>query len=69
MSAGVDMTPQAVSERLRRASALSDLSIARAGEGKVSMEPSAVSARLRTVSQLRTLGLRLRRAGAAAEPR
>jgi hypothetical protein len=63
------MTAHAVSERLRKASTLSDLSIARAGEGKVSMEPSAVSARLRTVSQLRTLGLRLRRAGAAAERR
>lgn len=62
----VDMSPAAVSARLRRASELSDLSIARAGEGKVSMEPAAVSARLRMVSQLRELGLRLRRAGAAA---
>jgi hypothetical protein len=63
----LDMSPEAVSRRLRQAAALSDLSIARAGEGKVSLDPEAVTARLRAVSQLRALGLRLRRAGAAAD--
>jgi hypothetical protein len=67
MKAPLDRSPAAVSARLRWASELSDLSIARAGEGKVSFEPAAVSARLRMVSQLRELGLRLRRAGAAAD--
>jgi hypothetical protein len=67
MKAPLDMSPAAVTARLRRASELSDLSISRAGEGKVSFEPAAVSARLRMVSQLRELGLRLRRAGAAAD--
>jgi hypothetical protein len=69
MKAPLDMSPEAVAGRLRQASRLSDLSISRAGEGKVPMDGAAVSARLRTVSQLRTLGLRLRQAGAAAEPR
>ena len=67
MKAPLDMSPSAVTARLRRASELSDLSVARAGEGKVSFEPAAVSARLRMVSQMRELGLRLRRAGAAAD--
>jgi hypothetical protein len=63
----LDMSPRAVSRRLAEASAVSDLSVARAMEGKVSLAPAAVSARLRMVARLRTLGLRLRRAGRAAE--
>jgi hypothetical protein len=63
----LDMTAAGVTSRLRRAAALSDLSVARALEGKVSLEPQAVSARLRAVSQLRRLGLSLRQAGRAAE--
>jgi hypothetical protein len=45
MRAPVDMSPAGVSARLRRASELSNLSITRAGEGKVSTEPAAVIAR------------------------
>jgi hypothetical protein len=46
---------------------LSDLSVERALEGTVSLAPAAVSARLRAVSEMRDLGLRLRRAGRAAD--
>jgi hypothetical protein len=60
-----DMSPAAVSRRLELAAALSDLSVARALEGKVSLQAAAVSARLRTVAQLRKLGLRLQAAGRA----
>ena len=67
MRARLDMSPAGVTSRLRRAAALSDLSVARALEGKVSLEPQAVSARLRTVAQLRRLGLSLRQAGRAAD--
>ena len=65
--AKLDMSPEAVTRRLRDAAALSDLSVTRAMEGKVSLAPAAVSARLRTVARLRSLGLRLQRAGAAAD--
>jgi hypothetical protein len=63
----LDMSPRAVRRRLEEAAALSDLSVFRALEGKVNLSPTAVSARLRTVAQLRTLGLRLQRAGRAAD--
>ena len=64
----LDMSPHAVRRRLREAAAASDLSVSRAMEGKVSLDPIAVAARLRTVASLRALGLRLQRAGRAAEP-
>jgi hypothetical protein len=67
MKRELDMSPAAVSERLKRAAALSDLNVARALEGKVSLEAAALSARLRTVAQLRRLGLSLRKAGQAAD--
>jgi hypothetical protein len=63
----LDMSPSAIRRRLEQAAELSDLSVARAMEGKVNLSPAAVSARLRTVAHLRSLGLRLQRAGRAAE--
>lgn len=48
-----DMTPFAITERLRRASALSDLTTERRLHGKIDMSPTGVTARLREVEMLR----------------
>lgn len=60
----LDMSPAAISARLRRASELSDLDPARRLEGKLDMSPGAITRRLREASEL----LELCRALAAAEP-
>jgi hypothetical protein len=48
----VDMSPEAITERLRVASALSDLSPARRLDGKLDMSPAGIMKRLREASEL-----------------
>jgi len=55
-----DMSPAAVSARLREVARLSDLRAERRLATKVDMRPEAVSARLRQVQQLRALCLSVR---------
>jgi hypothetical protein len=61
---GVDMAPEAITERLMRASALSDLSPARRLDAKLDMSPEGIMSRLREASEL----LELCQALAAAKP-
>jgi hypothetical protein len=55
----VDLSPMAVSERLRRVAELTDLCTTRRLDSKLDMRPAGVSARLRTVGQLHALCVRL----------
>jgi hypothetical protein len=57
----VDMSPEAISARLRTVAELSDLDRDLRMHGKVDYSPEAVSARLREVEQLRRLCLALGR--------
>ncbi len=67
MKAPVDMSPQAVEERLREASCLSPLPLAPAPH--VDMSPQAVEARLREWAELSRFCLDLaRRPGEPASP-
>jgi hypothetical protein len=50
--ARIDMSKAAITERLRRASAVSDLSPERRLEGKIDMSPKAITARLREAAAL-----------------
>lgn len=52
MSSGVDMSKAAITERLRAASALSDLHPERRLDAKLDMSPSAITKRLREASDL-----------------
>jgi hypothetical protein len=63
----VDMSPRAVSARLRAVSECSDLDSSRRLDAKINLSPNAISERLATVSALRDLCLYLGRAGAKAE--
>lgn len=56
-----DMTPFAITARLRRASALSDLATERRLHGKIDMSPAGVTARLREVEMLRRTCMKLGR--------
>lgn len=56
----VDLSPRAVSERLRRASELSNLETSKRLETKIDLSPAAVSRRLEQVSKLRSFCLSLR---------
>lgn len=66
----VDVSPAAVTTRVRAASAMTDLRTERRLFAKIDLSPAAVTRRLRTVSRLRDLCLYLGRAGArhAARP-
>ncbi len=57
----VDMSPEAISARLRKAADLSDLDRDLRLHGKIDYSPEAVSSRLREVEQLRRLCLALGR--------
>lgn len=57
----VDMSPEAVTRRLREVGRLSDLGPAARAFAKVDMSPASVTRRLRRVSQLRRLCLDLGR--------
>ena len=48
----LDMSPQAITARLREVSALSDLAPERRLEGKIDMSPPAITARLRECAAL-----------------
>lgn len=61
----VDMSPEAVSERLRAMSRLSDLRPENRLAAKVDMSSAAVSRRLRLQSRLRETGLKWQRIGEA----
>lgn len=58
-----DMSPSAITERLRRASKLTDLSAERRLEAKLDMSPSGITARLREASELLALCRKLETAG------
>lgn len=62
----VDMSPEAVTARLREVSRLADLRPENRLASKVDMSPEGVTRRLRQVSQLRRLCLRLKEVGEAA---
>lgn len=55
MATTVDMSPEAVSARLREVGAISDLEASKRLEGKIDYSPEGISARLREVEQLRRL--------------
>ena len=55
----VDMSPAAVSARLRAVAAVSDLRVDRRMDAKLDMRPDAISARIRAVGQLNRLCLKL----------
>lgn len=55
----VSYAPSDVEERLRRVSALADLTSARRLEAKTDMSPEAIARRLRQVAALRDLCVRL----------
>lgn len=55
----VDMSPEAVSARLRKAAELTDLTLGKRLHAKVDYSPEAISARLRQVEELRRLCLAL----------
>ncbi len=57
----LEMSPDAISARLRKLAKLSDVHKSRRLDTKIDMSPSAVSRRLRTVSSLTSLCLRLGR--------
>lgn len=59
MSERVDMSPRAIAERLRLASALSDLHPDRRLEAKLDMSPAGIGGRLREASDLFELCRRL----------
>lgn len=64
----VDMSPEAVTERLREVSRLSDLRTSHRLAAKIDMSPAAVTRRLRRQSELRRTCLtwmKLGRAGGA----
>lgn len=61
MSSGPDMSQAAITERLRIASALSDLHPERRLDAKIDMSPSAITKRLREASDLLELCRRLAR--------
>ncbi len=63
----VDMSPEAVSVRLRAAADLADLRADRRLFAKLDMRPSAISQRLRQVAQLRSLCLRLGRVSGSVD--
>lgn len=70
----VDMSPEAVDQRLRSMAAASSLQTARRLETKVDMSPAAVTRRLRKQSMLRSACLRFARlrpepADGGADPR
>lgn len=48
----LDMSPEAISARLRQISALADLAPERRLEGKIDMSPQAITARLREAAAL-----------------
>ena len=60
-TAEVDMSPEAISARIRRVSELSDLREDRRLDGKIDYSPEGISRRIREVSQLRALCLSLGR--------
>ncbi len=62
----IDMTPAAITERLRRASAASRLETGRRLDAKLDMSPAGITARLRQVEALRRLCATLVAAGARA---
>ena len=67
----VDMSPEAVSERLRTMSRLSDLRTTERLATKVDMSPKAVTRRLRRQSELRRaclLWMKLGLEGSAGDP-
>ena len=59
MKRGVDMSPSAVTARLRRVAELSTLDPARRLDAKIDMSAGAVTRRLQRVSQMRRLCLAL----------
>ncbi len=58
---GIDMTAAAVSRRLRKVAAISDLRTGKRLDGKIDMSATSVTNRLREVERLRRLCLRLGR--------
>jgi len=65
----VDMSPAAITARLKEVSRLADLRPEMRLHCKVDMSPAGVTRRLRQVSQLRDLCLELGRLGAASRRR
>ena len=63
-----DMSRAAVTERLRRASELSDLASERRLDAKLDMSPSGIASRLREASELLELCRTLQQAGASDLP-
>jgi hypothetical protein len=61
-----DMSPRAMTERLRRAAAASDLRTESRLRYKLDMSPSGIARRLQKVEALRRLCLELGRIGARA---
>jgi hypothetical protein len=59
----VDMSPQAISARLKAACALADLRPAHRTDAKTDMSSAAITARLRAVDQLNRLCAQLADAG------
>ncbi len=64
----VDMSPEAVTRRLRLVGELSDLGPEAHAAGKVDMSPEGVTRRLRQASQLSKLCRSLERAGRSLRP-
>ena len=60
---GVDLSPDAVTARLRMASDLADLRPGHRLDAKIDLRPAAVTARLRIASELQELCRELQRAG------
>jgi hypothetical protein len=66
---GVDLSPGAITARLREASQKSDLSPERRLDAKIDLSPAAITARLKEASDLRETCLKLAAIGAAAARR
>ena len=61
-----DMSPEAISARLREVSRISDLRPERRLDGKIDMSPEGVASRLREASDLFALCLQLAELGSGA---
>jgi len=64
-----DLTPEAITRRLRQAAAATDLTTSRRLDPKLDMSPEGVGHRLRQVEALRRLCLSLGAIGARARDR
>lgn len=65
----VDMSPEAITARLRRASELADLRPEHRLDAKLDMSPAGITRRLRQASELRDACLKLAKATKAQDPR